>query len=139
VTHVADSILTSVKKNLGYEEDDTSFDPDIRMFTNTVLATLNQIGVGPENGFQIEDKSATWDDLLGATDPRLNFVQTYVYVKVRLIFDPPTSSFGIKAMEDVAKELEVRIYLLREADKWIASNPSLSDDDEDIVLDGGTP
>lgn len=135
---MAESILTSVKKNLGYEEDDTSYDPDIRMFINTVLSTLNQIGVGPENGFRIEDKSATWDDFIGATDPRLNFVQTYVYLKVRLIFDPPATSFAIKAMEDIVKEQEVRIYLLREVDKWIASNPALPDED-DIVLDGGEP
>lgn len=133
-----DSILTSVKKNLGYEEADTSFDPDILMFTNTTLATLNQIGVGPENGFRIEDKTATWDNLLGSSDPRLNFVQTYVYMKVRLIFDPPATSFAIKAMEDLVREQEVRIYLLRESDKWIASNPALPDED-DIVLDGGYP
>lgn len=119
------SILTSVKKNLGYEEDDTSFDPDILMHINTVLSILNQIGVGPESGFLIEDKVATWVDLLGP-DPRFNFVQSYVYLRVRLLFDPPVTSFAIKSNEDIAKELEVRIYLLLEADKWVASNPPVT-------------
>lgn len=135
---MADSILTTTKKSLGLEEDDTSFDRDILTFINTVLATLNQIGVGPESGFWIGDKSATWDNLLG-TDPRLNFVQSYVYLKVRLLFDPPTTSFTIDAMDKIATELEVRIYLLLEADKWVASNPPLTGAEADVILDGGTP
>lgn len=116
---MSSSILTSVKKNLGFDESDTSFDADILLFINTVLATLNQIGVGPETGYQIEDKVATWGDLLG-TDPRLNFVQSYVYLKVRLLFDPPATSFAIKAMETIATELEQRISTVREVDKWNA-------------------
>jgi hypothetical protein len=114
---VADSILTSVKKALGIDEGYTAFDVDILMHINSVLATLNQIGVGPENGFQIEDASATWDDLL-AGDSRLNSVKSWVYLKVRLIFDPPATSFGIQAVEAQAKEFETRIYLASEAEKW---------------------
>lgn len=114
---MAASILNSVKKALNVDEEDTHFDVDILMHTNSALATLNQIGVGPENGFQIEDASVTWDDLLG-NDPRLNYVKTYLYTKVRLVFDPPGTSFGVQALQDVAKELETRIYIAAEAEKW---------------------
>lgn len=115
------SILTSVKKALGVMEADESFDVDILMHTNSVLASLTQIGVGPNYGFQIEDKLATWDDFLDG-DPALNFVKSFLYAKVRLIFDPPPTSFAIKALEDQAKEFEFRIYTAREVEKW----PSIS-------------
>lgn len=111
------SILTSTKKSLGLDEDYTAFDPDILMFINSVLATLNQIGIGPENGFQIEDKVATWESFLG-TEPRLNTVQAYVHFKVRLLFDPPATSFAIAAIENQIKELEYRIYTFSEVEKW---------------------
>lgn len=112
------SILTSIKKALGIAEADEAFDPDILMHTNSTLATLTQLGVGPENGFQIEDKEATWDDLLGG-DARYNFVKTWMYTKVRLIFDPPATSFAIAAYQDLLKEFEFRIYTLSEVDKWV--------------------
>ena len=114
---MADSILESVKKALNVDAEDEAFDVDILIHLNSALATLNQVGVGPENGFQVEDASATWDDLLG-NDPRLNNVKTYLYSKVRLVFDPPATSFGIQALQDVAKELETRIYIASEAEKW---------------------
>lgn len=113
---MATSILTSTKKVLGIEALDTSFDTDILMHINSVLATLNQIGVGPENGYHIEDDDATWDDYL-ASDSRLNSVQSYMYLKVRLLFDPPATSFAIQAMQENAKELEYRIYMVGEVDK----------------------
>lgn len=111
------SILTSVKKSLGLEDDYEAFDPDILMFTNSILATLNQIGVGPVDGFQIEDKAATWDEFLGS-DPRLNNIKAYVYLKVQLLFDPPATSFAIECKKDMARELEVRIYTASEVKKW---------------------
>jgi hypothetical protein len=114
---VESSILTSIKKSLGLDEDYVAFDPDILMFTNTVLATLNQLGVGPVNGYQIEDKDSTWDEFLGS-DLRLNTVKSYVLLKVRLLFDPPATSFAIAAIEANAKELEYRIYTVMEVDKW---------------------
>jgi hypothetical protein len=115
---VADeSILNTVKQSLNLEVDDLSFDGVVLMFINSVLSNLNQIGVGPENGFQIEDASATWDGLLD-NDPRLNNVKSFVYLKVRMLFDPPGTSFAIAAMENQAKELEYRIYTAMEVDKW---------------------
>lgn len=119
------SILTTVKKSLGIDEDYRAFDPDILMFTNTALSTLTQIGVGPDSGFRIEDEAATWDDLLDGDD-RLNHVQTYVYLKVRLLFDPPATSFAIEAMKTQISELESRINITVEVDKW--------EDTRDIVL-----
>lgn len=118
------SILTTVKKVLGIDEEDTSFDLDITLHINSVLSTLNQLGVGPDEGFMIEDKEATWESFLG-TDPRINNVKSYTYLKVRLLFDPPGTSFAITSIENMARELEVRINTFREAEKWEAENPVL--------------
>jgi hypothetical protein len=107
------SILTSVKKSLGIEEAYVIYDPDILMHINSTLSTLNQLGVGPDEGFQIEDKTPTWESFLG-TDLRYNFVPSYVLAKVRLQFDPPATSFAIQAVETQIREYEWRISTLRE-------------------------
>ena len=102
------SILTSIKKLLGIAEEDTSFDQDIIIHINTVFAILSQLGVGPANGFSIEDDSAIWEDYLGnATN--LELVKSYIYMKVRSMFDPPTSSILADAMNKNISELEWRI------------------------------
>lgn len=102
------SILNSVKKVLGFEPDYTAFDTDILMHINTILMILYQFGVGPKTPVMVEDSSTTWDVFLdGRTD--LNAVATYVYMRVRLLFDPPTSSFVIDAMTKQYKELEWRL------------------------------
>lgn len=118
------SILTTVKKALGITESLEVYDAEIVMHINAVLANLNQIGVGPEQGFQIEDKNNTWESFLD-DDPRLNNVKTYLYGKVRLIFDPPPTSFAIEAQERILKELETRIYLAREAEQWNEQSPTV--------------
>ena len=127
------SILTSTKKILGIEEDYTDFDVDILMHINSVFATLNQLGIGPEQGFAIEDATPTWDAFLG-TDARLNSVKTYVYLKVRLLFDPPQNSYAIDALKQQAMELEWRINTYRESYGW--TDPS-GEVPADMVLDGG--
>ena len=91
-----DSILTSIKKLLMLAEDDTSFDADIIMHINTVLSILNQFGVGPDEGFTITDKTATWQQFLGSY-PNLDAVRSYVYLKVKMLFDPPTSGAVIES------------------------------------------
>lgn len=102
------SILTSIKKLLGIAEEDTSFDQDIIMHINTVFAILAQLGVGPANGFSIKDDGAIWSDYLGnATN--LELVKSYIYMKVRSMFDPPTSSILADAMNKNISELEWRI------------------------------
>lgn len=103
-----ESILTSIKKMLGIADEYTTFDMDIIMHINAVFAILTQLGVGPAEGFSIEDKSALWSDFLSSSTS-LNTVMTYVYLKVRLIFDPPTSSAVIDSMNRMISELEWRI------------------------------
>lgn len=102
------SILTSIKKLLGLSEEDTSFDQDIIMHINTVFNILAQLGVGPANGFSIEDNSAIWSDYLGEAT-NLELIKSYIYMKVRLMFDPPTSSILADAMNKNISELEWRI------------------------------
>lgn len=103
-----DSILTSVKKMLGIEDEYTHFDPDIILHVNSVMMTLAQLGVGPEAGFFIADKTKTWVDFLGDRKD-LEAVKTYIYLKVRLLFDPPTSAFVLGATERQITELEWRL------------------------------
>lgn len=103
-----DSILTSIKKLLGITADYEHFDPDIIMHINSVFMTLQQLGVGPATGYSIIDEDATWDEFL-PTGMQLEAVKTYMYTKVRLAFDPPTSSAVLQAMERQASELEWRL------------------------------
>lgn len=104
----SNSILTSIKKLLGITEEQTDFDMDIIIHINTTLTILNDLGVGPEEGFVIEDSSATWDEYI--TDRRkFDKIKTYVYLKVRLYFDPPQNASLKEAMEKQAAELEWRL------------------------------
>lgn len=119
---MTDSILNSVKKMCGLTEEYKAFDQDIIIYTNTAFSTLEQLGVGPAGGFAIEDENATWDTFLG-NDLRLNSAKTYVYLRVRVLFDPPTTSYLISAMNDQIKELEWRLNMVKEVDKWVAPIP----------------
>ena len=108
-----DSILTSVKKIIGISEEDESFDTDLIIHINSVLMILNQLGVGPEDGFSITDKSAVWTDVIG--DHKLiEATKTFVGLKVRLIFDPPTSSAVLDSINKTISELEWRINVMVE-------------------------
>jgi hypothetical protein len=114
---MTDSILNSVKKNLGLSEDYTPFDSDILMYINSTFADLTQIGVGPDEGFEIESAEETWDAFLG-TDARRNRVKTYVTLKVRMLFDPPTTSYLINATEKMIQEAEWRINVHEDNLTW---------------------
>lgn len=103
-----DSILSSIKKLLGIAEEYDHFDQDLIMHINSVLGILTQIGVGPESGFSITDKSAVWTDFL-SDEKKLEMVKSYVGLKVRMLFDPPQSSTTKDAMEKCISELEWRI------------------------------
>ena len=105
-----ESILTSIKKLLGITEDYTHFDKDIIMHINSVFLNLNQIGVGPEEGFLIEDKSAEWADFI-EDSVLLQAVKSYMYLKVRLLFDPPLSSAVIESSNRMIAEYEWRLRL----------------------------
>ena len=111
-----ESILTSVKKVLGIPEYYEHFDQDILLHLNSVMSILHQLGVGPENGFVVEDDSTTWSDLFdGDIDTnKMMYVKSYVCLRVRLLFDPPASSGAIDAMERQMRELEWRITVTRD-------------------------
>lgn len=108
------SILTSTKKLLGIEEAYTAFDLDITLHINSVFSTLLQLGVGPVAGFSIEDKVQTWEDFITTTTGILA-VKTYVVLRVRLLFDPPATSFAIDNFDKQIKELEWRLCSISES------------------------
>lgn len=117
-----DSILDSVKKKLGLDPDVvTEFDPDIIDAINASLNTLTQIGVGPALGFIIHDKSETWTDFLGS-NPLLNTARSYVFIRARLLFDPPQSSSVMSALQEQAKEYEWRLNISVESPTAFPTN-----------------
>lgn len=103
-----DSILNTIKKLLGLSSDYTEFDTDIIIHINSVFSILQQLGVGPENGFSISDASTTWSSYTN-NDKQINDVITYVYLKVRLLFDPPANSSILNAQKELVSELEWRL------------------------------
>ena len=109
-----ESILTSIKKLLGIAEEYEHFDADIIMHINSVFLNLTQIGVGPSEGFSITDKGDVWDDFLPDSQKNFNAVKTYVYLKVKLLFDPPTSSALMESTEKLAAEYEWRLNVAAE-------------------------
>ena len=105
---MSESILTSIKKMLGVDEEYTHFDAHIMMHINTVLMILYQLGVGPSPPISISDASTTWSALLGdAAD--LAGVKTYIYAKVKMVFDPPQSSALAEALNKTINEMEWRL------------------------------
>lgn len=108
-----ESILNSTKKILGIDESYTAFDLDVTTHINAAFSTLNQMGVGPADGFFITDGDQVWSSF-DVPDNQLNLVKTYIYTKVRMIFDPPATSFHVAAMERQIAEFEWRLNLFRE-------------------------
>ena len=103
-----DSILTSIKKLLGIEGEYTHFDPDLIMHINSVFMILNQLGVGPTNGFRIEDDSTTWSEYMTDED-NIDAVKSYMHLKVKLLFDPPQSSAVMESIKVMISEFEFRL------------------------------
>lgn len=110
-----DSILNATKKTLGVSPEYTAFDPDIEMHINAALSAVNQLGVGTLT--TITDESTDWS-AIGATAQELPLVKTYVYLKTRLGFDPPATSFAIESIQRQITELEFRLSVYREEDQW---------------------
>ena len=102
------SILTSIKKMLGVAEDYTEFDEDIITHINSVFLNLTQLGVGPEEGFMIENDTSVWEDFINDSI-QLQAVKTYMYLKVKLLFDPPLSSSVTESFTRMIAELEWRL------------------------------
>lgn len=114
---VTSSILTSTKKILGLEEDYTAFDLDVITHINTVFSRLKQLGIGPAEGFLIEDETATWDDFVSGRN-EYNAVKSYMYLRVRLLFDPPQTSYLISSQQSQIEALEVQMNYDREDAEW---------------------
>ena len=122
---MAESILDSVKSACDIYADDTSFDGKLIMYTNAIFSVVSDLGIGPAGGFSIVDDSATWE-AFAATDPQLtgdadllNSLKLYVGLRVRNLFDPPTLSFVIEAMDRQVDEFTSRISMKREAKSWV--------------------
>lgn len=127
------SILDSTKKVLNVDPIDDSFDQDIITYVNTALSHLQQLGVGPTNGFVVEDNTKMWEDFLPVPDVDsvayerylaiLSAVKTNVYLRVRLFFDPPAISYVLTAMQQQLQESDSRLSMLREATGWVDPDP----------------
>jgi hypothetical protein len=126
------SILISTKKILGIAADYTVFDLDIITHINSAFSTLTQLGVGPPAGFMIVDDSTEWLDFV-ADDLQYNSVKSYVFLKVRQLFDPPQTSYLISAVERQIQELEWRLNVHREEDGWVDPDPPIFIED---IYDG---
>lgn len=103
-----ESILTSIKKLLGIDEEYENFDPDIIMHINSVFMILNQLGVGPSESFSIQDSKSVWSDFM-PSGSNIESVKSYMYLKVKLMFDPPSSSAVMEAINRTIAELEWRL------------------------------
>ena len=111
-----ESILTSIKKLLGITEEYVHFDADIIMHINSVFMILTQIGVGPSEGFSITGDNETWNDFIpeGQT---LEAAKSYVYLKVKLLFDPNMSSAVLESTNSLIRELEWRLNVAAESNQ----------------------
>ena len=132
-----DSILTSVKKLLGIAEEYTAFDPDIIMSINSVFAILEQLGVGPDGGFSITDLSTTWNDYFGASEDveQNEAVKNYIALKVKLMFDPPTSSTVMQATTNLTSELEWRLNVACDKTHGYGGSDSSTSSDCEKAID----
>lgn len=116
------SILKSTKKILSVDPEYTVFDLDIMTHINTAFFSLHEIGLGPAEGFMIEDDIPVWTDFI-VSGPNLNAVKTYVYLKVRVLFDSPSAWHLVAALEKQLTELEWRLGVDREGTDWVDPNP----------------
>jgi hypothetical protein len=122
------SILKTVKKLVHIPPENDEYDEDIILHINSAFSDLHQLGLGPDDDFIIENDTATWDEYIGSTK-YIQSVKTWVVLKVRLVFDPPATSFTIDAYQKQLDELTWRLNVQREEEKWqdpTLSQPSLS-------------
>jgi len=135
------SILKSTKKVLNVAPDDTSFDDDILTHINSAFSNLTDLGVGPQGGFVIEDEEAEWASYFpNEDDPaklkvQLSKIKTIVFLRVKLLFDPPTTSYLLEAAQKQLLEAEWRLNVNREETEWVDPDPPESV----LVVDGGDP
>lgn len=125
------SILSTIKLMLGIEETFEAFDPIIIVYINSAFSTLYQVGVGPDGAFSIKGREETWDDLMVDTE-MLNLVKTFIYLKVRLSFDPPANSFIVNSFDKQLDELTWRINAAKEYQTNASDELPESDTTEDF-------
>lgn len=116
------SILNEVKQMIGINETDTAFDLDVRILINAAFSTLNDVGVGPEEGYRIETASEEWDEFIDE-GPMLDKVKNFVFMKTKYAFDPPGTGYHTTAMNELIEEELVRISYAREDTEWIVHAP----------------
>lgn len=110
---MTDSILTTTKNALGIEESNTSFDDELVMHINSVLSEFTQLGLGPDVGYAITDASQTWADFI-SDELRYNQAKSLLFLKVRMLFDPPSIGYVLTALEKVIEKAEWRVNIARE-------------------------
>jgi hypothetical protein len=130
------SILKSTKKVLQISEDDESFDLDIITHINSAFSILHDLGVGPEDGFAIEDEYVDWAAYLPDDQIKLSKVKTCVYLRTKLLFDPPATTFHLNAVQEQLKEAEWRLNVNRETTEWVDPLPPSRDSGEEEVIGG---
>jgi hypothetical protein len=133
------SILLSTKKVLHIGPDDESFDLDIMTHINSAFSDLHDLGVGPDEGFTIEDDTVDWEDFPSADKVQLNRIKTFVFLKTKLAFDPPQMAHLLSSMERQLEQTTWRLNVAREATDWVDPNPPEPVYDEDglLVVPGG--
>lgn len=118
-----ESILPSMKLMLGMEPDYNAFDTDLIIHINTALSKLSQVAVGPKEGFLLDiehPETSKWEDFIGTDSKLLHMAKTYVYLQLRILFDPPQNSFTQEMLKQEAEELLWRLNV--EADPWDCNN-----------------
>lgn len=138
-----ESILASTKKLLGVGADDESFDLDILMHINSAFSNLHQLGIGPDAGFAIVDDTTEWVEFGVEKLPILGLLKSYIYLKVRMLFDPPSTPYHISALERQTAEIEWRLSSLREETDWVDPDPEPITEEDlfegtlPIIIEGG--
>jgi hypothetical protein len=127
------SILKSTKKVLQIAPDDESFDLDIMIHINSAFSTLNDLGVGPDDGFTIEDEYVEWNDFLTGDAVQLNRIKTFVVLHCRLLFDPPATGFLMNAVQEQLNEVTWRLNVKRETAEWSAPDSTIPVEDEEVA------
>lgn len=124
MAEVEDSILKTIKQMLMLGPAEDAFDTDLIIHINSVFATLLQLGIGPDLGFRITGEDEKWTEFLDGED-HIDSVKTYTYIKVKLVFDPPPTSFAITSFQEMAREIEWRINVHREEREhpWVQPLP----------------
>lgn len=132
------SILKSTKKVLQISDDDESFDLDIMTHINSAFSSLTDIGVGPVEGYVIDDEDTEWDDFLPETDlVKMSKVKTYVFLKTKMLFDPPQTSFLMESIQKQIIEHEWRLNANREATEYTDPDPPILVETEPSISTGG--